>query len=71
MHILALHLISYTIITLRACARGKAIGCVVVDTKIGKSGDLGTWANCKHNEYVEFDEKLASELSGTAYKHHK
>ena len=33
-------------ITLCACARGKVIGCVVVvvvmDTKITKSGDLGT-----------------------------
>ena len=29
------------VITRRACARGKVIGCVVIDTKITKSGDLG------------------------------
>ena len=46
--------------------RGKVIGSVVivvviVDTKIAKSGDLGTWASCKHNESVEFiEKKLAS-----------
>ena len=48
--------------------KGKVIGCVVVvvvvivvimDTKIAKSADLGTWASCKHNEYVEFGEKVA------------
>ena len=37
---------SIEIITPRACARGKMIGYVVVvivvDTKIAKSGDLGT-----------------------------
>ena len=43
--------------------RGKLIICVivivvviVVDTKIAKSGDLGTWVSCKRNEFVEFDE---------------
>ena len=56
--------------------RGKVIGrvVIVVGKKIIKCGDLGTWASCKHNEYVEFGDKLASvysELSGTAYKHHK
>ena len=54
---------------------GKVIGRVVdVDTKIAESGDLGTWASCKYNKYVEFGEKLASvcsESSGTAYKRHK
>ena len=47
---------------------------MVVNTNITKSGDLGTWASCKHNEYVKFGEKLASvcsESSGTAYKCHK
>ena len=47
---------------------------MVVDTKIAKSGGLGTWTSCKHNEYIEFGEKLASECSkssGTAYKRHK
>ena len=53
------------IITTRACARGKVIGrvivivVVVVDTKIIKSGDLGTpyyGANCKRNESIEFSE---------------
>ena len=62
--------------------RGKVIGrvvvvvviVVVVDTKIAKSGDVRIWASCKHNEYVEFGEKLASvcsESSGTACKSHK
>ena len=56
--------------------RGKVIGCVVVvvvvvDTKIAKSGGLGS---CKHSKYVRFGEKLASvclESSGSAYKRHK
>ena len=53
--------------------RGKVIGRVVIvvvlDTKI-KSGDLGTQASCKHNEYVECGEKLGSvclESSDMAY----
>ena len=66
-------------ITPCACARDKVIGSVivvvvVVDTKIAWSQHLGTWATCKHNEYVEFGEKLAlvcSELSGMTYKRHK
>ena len=45
----------HLLITPRACARGKVISLVivvvVVDTKIAKSGGLGTWASCKHNEY--------------------
>ena len=47
---------------------------VIVDTKIAKSGDLGTWGSCKRNEYVKFGEKLASvcsESSSTAYQCHK
>ena len=39
--------------------RGTAIGSIVVvdDTKIAKSGDLDTWASCKHNsESVKFGE---------------
>ena len=66
------------VITPCACARGKVIShvvvVVVVDTKVFKSGDLGTWLSCKHNKYVEFGEKLAlvrSGSSGTAYKRHK
>ena len=57
--------------------RGKVISrvfVVVMDTKITKSGDVRTWASCKHNEYVEFGEKLASvcsESSGTACESHK
>ena len=43
--------------------------------KIAKSEDLDIWASCKHNEYVEFGEKLALvclESSGKAYfKRHK
>ena len=65
------------LITPRTCARGKVIGhiviVVVMDKKITKSGDLGTWVSCKH-DYVEFGKKLASvcsESSGAAYKHHK
>ena len=51
--------------------RGKVIGhvivvVIVVDTKIAKSGDVRTWASCKHNKYVEFGEKLAS--TPTSYK---
>ena len=30
------------IVTLRACARGKVISCIVVSTKIAISRDLGT-----------------------------
>ena len=47
---------------------------IVMDTKIIKCGDLGTWASCKRNKSVEFGKKLASvclESSGTAYKRHK
>ena len=55
--------------------RGKVIGrVVVVDTKIAKSGDVCTWASCKHNKYVEFGEKVASvcsESNGTARESHK
>ena len=57
--------------------RGKVIIRVVVvavDTKIAKSGDVCTWASCKHNKYVEFCEKLASicsESNGTACESHK
>ena len=52
--------------------RSKVISSVVivVDTKIAKSGNLGS---CKHDS-VELIEKLASvclELRATAYKHHK
>ena len=40
-------LVLFITITLYACARGKAIGSIVIvvivaDTKIAKSGDLGT-----------------------------
>ena len=67
------------IITLCAYTRGKVIVIIVVmvvvmDTKIAKSGDLGTWERCKHNESVKFGKKLASvclESSGTIYKRHK
>ena len=44
-----------TIITPRACARGKAIGFIrlsvrlFVSTKIARSGDLGVIARCKYN----------------------
>jgi hypothetical protein len=31
-----------------------------VSTKIAISQDLGTWATRKHNESIEFGEKLAS-----------
>ena len=57
---------SFVFSKLRGCnyparmRRGKVIGrviVVVVDTKIAKSGDVRTWASCKHNEYVKFGEK--------------
>ena len=49
------------VVTPPVCARDKVISCVIiVDTKIAKSGDLGISANCKHNKYVGFGEKLAS-----------
>ena len=60
--------------------RGEVIGSVVVvvvvvvDTKIAWSQHLGTWASCKHDENVDFGEKLAlvcSDSSGKAYKRHK
>ena len=53
-------LIIIIIITPRACARGKAIGrvivvvVVVVSTKIAISRDVGVYATCKHNESIEF-----------------
>ena len=66
------------IITLRACARGKVIGCVIVvvvivavDTKITKSGDLGIWPSYEHNEYVEKLASVCLESNGMAYKRHK
>ena len=70
------------IFTPRTWARSKVVGyiiivvviAVIVNTKLAKSGDLGTWPSCKHNGYVEFGNKLASvcsKSSGTAYKHHK
>ena len=42
--------------------RGEVIGSVVVvvivvDTKIAWSQHLGTWASCKHDEYVDFSKK--------------
>ena len=71
------------IITLRACARGKVIGriivvvlvvVIVVHKKIARSWDLGTSATQKYNESVEVGEKLVLgclKSSGTAYKFHK
>ena len=58
---------------LHTCTRGSVIVVVVVvvDTKMTKSRDLGILASYKHNECVEYGEKLASESSGTVYKHHK
>jgi hypothetical protein len=67
---------------LRACtARGKVIGCVVVvSTKIAicvtLSRDLGTctWATRKHNESLEFGEKLTSvcfKSMKMVHEHHK
>ena len=61
----------YNIITPRACARGKVIGCVVVvvvvivvvvvvSTKIAISRDVGIYATRKHSESIKFGEKLAS-----------
>ena len=68
-----------TIITPRACARGKVIGRVVVIVIVvivhAISWDLNTLATQKYNKSVEIGEKLASgclESSGTAgYNLHK
>ena len=64
------------IITPRACARGKVIGrvVVVVSTKIAISRDVGIQAARKHNELIEFGEKLASmyvKSRDTVHKRHK
>ena len=51
------------LITLCACARGKAISLsvvVVVSTKIAISRVLGICVCCKHNESVDISEKLVS-----------
>ena len=53
------------IITLRACARGKAIGfvclsSVVVVTKIARSRVLGICVCCNYHELVDIGEKLVS-----------
>ena len=52
----------------------RALVVIVVDTEIAKSGDLGNWASCNHNENVECGDKLALiglESSGMAYKYDK
>ena len=55
--------------------RGKVIGRVVIvvilDTKIIKSGDLGTQASYKHNEYGEKLGSVCLESSDMAYSCHK
>ena len=53
------------LITPRACARGKVMGRVVVivvvmSTKIAIPRDVDVQATRKHNELIEFGEKLAS-----------
>ena len=69
---------SLSLITPRACARGKAVGFVcllsVVVTKIARSPHLGIWATRKYDESVEIGDKLVSlcfELIGKAYECHK
>ena len=55
-----------TLVSLRACARDKAIGLsvclsvvvVVVGTKIARSRVLGICASYKHNQSVDISEKL-------------
>ena len=45
----------------------------VVSTKIARSGDLGIWVTCKHNESSKLGEKLAPacfKLMDTVYEHH-
>ena len=55
--------------------RGKVIGRVVIvvilDTKIIKSGDLGTQASYKHNEYGEKLGSVCLESSDMAYSCYK
>ena len=59
--------VSLTLITLRACTRGKAISSIViatviiiviVDTKLAKSGYLGTFMSGRCNKSIEFGEIL-------------
>jgi hypothetical protein len=59
-------------------ARGKVIGRVIVvivlSTKIAISRDIGTWVTHKHNESIEFREKLASvsfKSRDTVHEHDK
>ena len=65
------------IITLHACARGKAIGLsvvIIVSTKIARSRVLGICAYCKHNQSVDIGEKLVYkgfELLKRAYQCYK
>ena len=71
------------IFTLRACARGKAIGFVcclsvvclfAVIMKITRSLHLGIWVTRKYNVTVEIIEKLASlyfKSLGKAHECHK
>ena len=67
-------------ITPRAYARGKVIGRVVVvivvvmSTKIAIPRDVGIQTTHKHDESIEFGEKLASvcmKLMDTVHGHHK
>ena len=47
---------------------------VVIGTKIARSRDLGIQVTRKHNESIEFGNKLASvcfKSFGTAHEHHK
>ena len=71
--------ILFILITLRACARGKVIGSVVivivvVNKNIARSQYLGTLATPKHGKSVEYGEKLALlclESSSMVYKCHE
>ena len=50
----------YLIITLHACARGKAIGFMSVVTIIARSRVLGICACCSYHRLVDIGEKLVS-----------
>ena len=67
---------NFIVFTPRACTRGKVIGrvVVVVSTKITIFRDVGVQATRKHDESIEFGEKLASvcvESRDTVHDRHK
>ena len=65
-------------VILHACARGKAISCIVVvivvSTKIAIFQDIGIQGTRKHSQSIEFGKKLALvsvKLRDTVHNHQK